>query len=176
MFEWLNHNISLVTLLWLFPITFLVHDFEEILFVERWFKKNYSTTSHKVPEFFRHTFQKMSTITAAQFTLPVALQFFVYIISTYFAVEHQYYPMFLGFNLILLLHVFMHIGQSMLLGVYALGLGTAVTVTLPYSIYLFYRLVDEGIVEISTILTSLPYGLITILIVLLGHKMAHKLL
>lgn len=176
MYEWLNLHISLATLLWLFPITFLLHDFEEILFVELWFKKNYSKASQKVPGFFKKTFHKMSTVTAAQFTLPVALQFIMYTISTYLAVEHHLYPMFLGFNLFLLLHVVMHIGQSLFLGVYALGVGTAVTVTLPYSLYLFYRLVDENIIEISTIMTSLPYGLITIVIVYLGHNIAHRLL
>lgn len=174
MYEWLNLNISLATLMWLFPITFMIHDFEEILFVERWFKKNYSTTIHKIPDFFKETFEQMSTITAAQFTLPVAFQFFIYIVSTYLAVEHQYYSMFLGFNFILLLHVFMHVGQSLLLGVYALGLGTALTVTFPYSVYLFYRLIDEGVVELTTILTSLPYGLLSVVIVYLGHKLAHK--
>ncbi|HZH62000.1 MAG TPA: hypothetical protein VEY70_21020 [Metabacillus sp.] len=84
--------------------------------------------------------------------------------------------MFLGFNLFLLLHVFMHIGQTLYLKVYALGVGTAVTVTLPYILYLFYRLVDENVIEISTIFTSLPYGLITIVIVYFGHKIAHTLL
>lgn len=176
MYEWLNLNISLPTLLWLFPITFLLHDFEEILFVELWFKRNYSSASQKVPRFFKKRFHKMSTITAAQFTLPVVLQFIMYIISTYLAVDHHFYSMFLGFNLILLFHVFMHIGQSLFLGVYALGVGTAVTVTLPYSLYLFYRLVVENVIEISTIFTSLPYGLLTIVIVYLGHKIAHKLL
>ncbi|MBU7592443.1 HXXEE domain-containing protein [Metabacillus halosaccharovorans] len=176
MYEWLNTHISLETLFWLFPIMFLLHDFEEILFVELWFKKNYSKASKKVPKFFIKTFQNMSKVTAAQFTLPVVFQFLIYIISTYLTVEYQYYNMFLGFNLFLLLHVFMHIGQSLLLGVYTLGLSTAVTITLPYSIYLFYRLLDEGIVEITMIAASLPYGVITIVIVLLGHKLAHKLI
>lgn len=176
MYEWLNLNISLGTLLWLFPITFLLHDFEEILFVESWFKKNYISVSQKVPGFFKKTFYKMSTITAAQFTLPVVLQFILYIVSTYLAVEHQYYFLFLGFNLLLFLHVFMHIGQWLLLGVYTLGLGTAVTVTFPYSLYLFYRLLDEEIIDMTTIISSLPLGLVTIVVVYFGHRFAHKLL
>ncbi len=176
MLEWLNHNISLPTLLWLFPITFLLHDFEEILFVEAWFKKNYSTVIHKIPDSFKKTFHKMSYITAVQFALPVLFQFITYSIATYIAVEHHYYPMFTGFNLLLLIHVFMHIGQSLLLGVYALGVGTAVFVTLPYSLYLFYRLLDEGVIEQIDLLTSIPYGLITIALVYIGHKIAQKLI
>ncbi|HZH61999.1 MAG TPA: HXXEE domain-containing protein [Metabacillus sp.] len=85
MYEWLHHNISLATLLWLFPIAFLLHDFEEILFVEYWFKKNYSNASQKVPGFFKKTFHKISTITSAQFTLSVVLQLIMYIVSTYLA-------------------------------------------------------------------------------------------
>lgn len=33
--EWMNLNISLVTLICLFPITFLLYDIEEIIIVER---------------------------------------------------------------------------------------------------------------------------------------------
>ena len=34
--QWLDVQ----TLIWLFPIMFILHDFEEIIMVERWMKRN----------------------------------------------------------------------------------------------------------------------------------------
>ena len=34
--QWLNVQ----TLIWLFPIMFVLHDFEEIIMVEKWLKRN----------------------------------------------------------------------------------------------------------------------------------------
>ncbi|MFC0190161.1 HXXEE domain-containing protein [Fictibacillus aquaticus] len=176
MLEWLAANISLPTLLWLFPVTFMLHDFEEIIFVESWFKRNYNKVVHKVPKPMRTTFQEMSHITAARFSIPVLIQLVFYIIATYLAVEKEFYSMFVGFNLLLLLHVFTHLGQSLLLKIYALGSGTALFITLPYSLYLFYRLLHENVIGFGDLILSLPYGILTVLIVYFGHKLSPKLI
>ncbi|MEH7353938.1 HXXEE domain-containing protein [Neobacillus drentensis] len=176
MLDWVNSKISLETLIWLFPITFLLHDFEEIIFVESWFKKNYAKLEPMVPKRMKSVFQDLSETTAARFSIPVFMQFIVYIVASYLAVEQQYYDVFLGLNVLLFLHVFTHLGQSALFRCYALGVGTALLITLPYSLYLFYRLLNEAIIGFDGLIFSLPYGLITILIVWFGHKIAPKIL
>ena len=70
----------------------------------------------------------------------------------------------------------MHIGQSLYVKVYALGVGSAILVTLPYSIYLFYRLINEDLISVYDIVINAPYGILTIVLVLGGHKLAHKIL
>lgn len=176
MLEWLSSHLSLHALIWLFPITFMLHDFEEISFVEQWFKKNDKTIMKKVPKQMKGMLEKISQTTAARFSIPVFFQFIIYILASYLAAEKQDYGMFLGFNLILLLHVFTHLGQTIFFKLYALGTGTALLITLPYSLYLFYRLNKEAIIGLSDILLSLPYGMITIAIVLIGHKVAPRIL
>jgi hypothetical protein len=175
MIDFLDTHISLVTLLWLFPITFIIHDFEEIIFVESWFKKNYTKLQPKVPHHMKEMFEKLSKTTAARFSIPVFIQFIFYIVATYLAVEKDFLGPFIGFNVLLFLHVFMHIGQSLFFGTYALGVGTAVLVTLPYSIYLFYRLLEEHF-QFSDLIINLPYGIITVFILLWGHKISTKIL
>lgn len=174
--NWLNSNISMLTLIWLFPITFLLHDFEEIIFVEAWFQKNYTKLVHRVPSKWRSTFQELSTVTAAHFSIPVLFQFIMYIFASYLAAEQQIYGLFIGFNVLLFLHVFTHIGQSLVFRTYALGTGTALFITFPYSIYLFYRLLNEKIMIANDLLLNAPYGILSILVVLFGHKIAPKIL
>ena len=174
--DWLDSHISIETLLWLFPITFLIHDFEEIIFVEAWFKKNYGRVLPLIPKKLKGTFQEMSRTTSARFSIPVFLQFIVYVIASFIAVEQQYYGVLIGVNVILLLHVFMHIGQSLFIKTYALGVGTAVLVTLPYTVYLFYRLIFEGLIRPIELLIYTPFGILTIVVLLLGHKISRKIL
>ncbi len=176
MLNWLDSNISVETLIWLFPITFLIHDFEEIIFVEAWFKKYYERILPRVPNEIKKTFQELASTTAARFSIPVFLQFIVYVFASFIAVEQQIYGLLLGVNVILFLHVFMHVGQSLYVKVYALGVGSAILVTLPYSIYLFYRLINEGLINVYDIVINAPYGILTIVLVLGGHKLAHKIL
>jgi hypothetical protein len=175
MIDFLDMHISLATLLWLFPITFLIHDFEEIIFVESWFKKNYTKVLPKVPNNMKETFKDLSKTTSARFAIPVFFQFIIYIAATYLAVEKDFFGPFIGFNVLMFLHVFMHIGQSLFLGTYALGVCTAILITFPYSLYLFYRLLEESI-QLSDLIIHLPYGMITVFILLWGHKIATKIL
>jgi hypothetical protein len=173
--SWLNSNLSLPTLLWLFPITFLLHDFEEIIFVESWFKKNYTVLIESLPKHLKKMFEKLSKSTSGSFAVPVFIQLILYIISTYLAVEKQFYAMFVGFNVLLFLHIFTHVGQWLFFKVYTLGAGTALLITLPYSIYLFYRLLNERIITPFDLLINIPYGIVTILVVFVGHLVAPKI-
>ncbi|WP_394233713.1 HXXEE domain-containing protein [Niallia oryzisoli] len=176
MLDWLQSHISLNTLIWLFPITFLLHDFEEIIFVETWFKKNYVRLEPKVPGRMKKVFRDLSKTNAARFSIPVLMQFIVYIIASYLAVEQNYYGLFLGVNALFFLHIFSHVGQTLFFGTYALGVGSAIVITLPYSIYLFYRLINETIISYLDLIQNLPYGLISVGIVWYGHKLAAKIL
>lgn len=175
MLDWLHENISLSTLIWLFPITFLLHDFEEIILVEVWFRKWYPKFEHRVPNRLKRTLQTFAKTSAAKFSIPVVLQLIFYILACYLAAEKQMYGMFLGFNLLNLLHVFTHIGQSLFIRSYALGVVTAICITFPYSLYLFSRLLQDQIVNYEDIWSSLPYGILTIFVVLIGHKLAYRL-
>ncbi|KAA9021044.1 HXXEE domain-containing protein [Niallia endozanthoxylica] len=176
MLDWLQPHISLTTLIWLFPITFLLHDFEEIIFVESWFKKNYVRLRPKVPNHMVKVFDDLSKTNAARFSIPVFMQFIVYIIASYLAAEQGFYGLFLGVNAVFFLHIFSHIGQSLYFGVYALGVGSAIIVTLPYSLYLFYRLMDEQIISFTDLAINLPYGLISVALVWFGHQLSVKIL
>jgi len=176
MLQMLNSSISIPSLIWLFLAAFMLHDFEEIIRIEPWFRRNGHALLRVVPAALRPVVHSMSRVTTPQFAIAVCLEFVIFIPVTFMAAEHQSYFIFLGFNAVMLLHVFMHLGQALLVRKLVPGVVTAVAITLPYSLYLFYRLLHEGIASWHDIWNSVPYGLLLIPIVWLGHGLGRKLM
>jgi hypothetical protein len=83
---------------------------------------------------------------------------------------------FLSFNTLFFLHVFTHVGQSLYLRMYTPGVLSAVFITFPYSLYLFYRLITEELVTWGQVILSIPLGLIVIPIVLIGHEIGRRVI
>lgn len=174
MIQLLDSAISINSLIWLFLAAFMLHDFEEIIRIEPWFRKYRDYIFAQVPARFHKDLRSFSQMTSSQFAVAVCLEFIIFIPCTYLSAEKGYYMMFLGFNSVLLLHVFMHLGQALYIKKLVPGVVTAVGITLPYTIYLFYRLLNEQLVEFSDILISLPLGLTLIPIIILGHKAGER--
>jgi len=164
-------GMSIESLMWLFLAAFMIHDFEEIIFVESWMKKNYPRISQVVPKPIGTMLKNMSAVTSSQFAVAVFVEFVIFIPVTYLAVEHQNYVLFVGFNAVMLLHVFTHLGQSLFIKSYTPGVVTALLVSLPYSLYLFYRMVTEDLVSLKQIFIYAPSGVLLLPIVLLGHRL-----
>ncbi|MEB3101349.1 HXXEE domain-containing protein [Ferviditalea candida] len=170
-----THLISVNSLIWLFLVVFMIHDFEEIIFVEPWIKKNFNQIINKVPERITIILSEYSTVTSSQFAVAVFVEFVLFTVITYLAAEQGSYIFFIGFNAILLIHVFTHFAQTLYLRMYTPGVITALLIILPYSIYLFYRLIGEGIVTLREVFIYAPFGLVLIPIVLFGHKLGKKI-
>jgi hypothetical protein len=162
--------ITMSSLMWLFLAAFMIHDFEEIIVVESWMKKNYQRIHKLVPGSIGRIMSGMSDIKSSQFAVAVFIEFIFFIPVTYLAVEHHNYILFVGVNAVLLIHVFTHLGQSIYLKSYTPGVITGLIVVLPYSLYLFYRMLNEELVSMKEILMYAPSGLILIPLVMLGHK------
>ncbi|MDT9723561.1 HXXEE domain-containing protein [Xylanibacillus composti] len=172
----LDSAISIQSLIWLFLAAFMLHDFEEIIRIEPWFRKHRNVIFARVPAWFHKDLQPFSRMTSSQFAVAVCVEFVIFIPCTYLAAEKGMYLMFLGFNTVMLLHVFTHVGQALFVRMLTPGVITAVAVVLPYSLYLFYRLLNENLVSLSDILISLPFGLTLVPIVLFGHKLGERLI
>jgi hypothetical protein len=175
MIAWLDSILSLQSIIWLFLAAFILHDFEEIIVVEPWIKKNYQHLLDAAPPAFKRTVESFYDITSGQFAVAVLIEFIVFIPTTWFAAETDHNLLFLAFNVVLFLHVFTHLGQSLILKKYTPGVVTALVITLPYSLYLFYRLFQAGSADWQTLWISLPIGVVLLPIVLQGHKIGKKL-
>lgn len=176
MIEWLDSMISLPSLIWLYLAVFMVHDFEEIIVVERWMRRNGDRIQQVAPKWIAPRLARLRDARSDQFAVPVLLEFIFFIPVTWLAADHGRYAWFLGINMLMLLHVLTHVGQSLLFRRLTPGVVTAVLLIPPYSFYLFHRMFQAGIADWGTLWQDLTYGLIVLPIVLGGHWLSKKLL
>jgi len=82
MIQFLDSAISIQSLIWLFLAMFMLHDFEEIIRIEPWFRKHYDELLKKVPVRFHKELSSFSRITTPQFSVAVCL--FIHPIAEFF--------------------------------------------------------------------------------------------
>lgn len=69
-------------MVWLFPILFMFHDFEEIIFMQSWINKNRNYLTHRFPVLSKKLFSHFDQITTSAFSLGVAEEFIIISIIT----------------------------------------------------------------------------------------------
>lgn len=75
-----------------------------------------------------------------------------------------------------MIHVITHLFQSILFRKYTPGVITAVFVTLPYTVYLFHRLVEMDILNWELFSNSLNVGVLLLPLVILGHLIGKRII
>ena len=173
-FETLNTSITMPILLLQFPIFFMFHDFEEILTVESWLKKNEAHLKSSLPAFANRLVTPSMKMNTLNFATDVFWVFVIIVAVTLLAVFFSFQLLYLATLHVFFLHVFTHVGQSILLKRYTPGVITAVVLVLPYSLYAYYRLHAEHMLTsydmgISLLLTLLLLP-IALFLVLRGRK------
>lgn len=96
-FEWLNDKLPLPTVLLLFPVVFMVHDFEEILTVEKWTKQNKEKVFALLPKKLHRFFWSSFHINTLEFAKDVFWIFLAITAAALIAVLFQWYGFFLIF-------------------------------------------------------------------------------
>ncbi|MFD1775040.1 HXXEE domain-containing protein [Paenibacillus rhizophilus] len=155
MLEWLDAAVNWVSLLWLFPVLFMFHDFEEILTVEKWAENNRDKVLAAMPPFARKALLPSLHCGTRQFAQDVLYVYSVIVASTLLAVLFSVYLPFLAALSLFFLHSFTHAFQALYLKRYTPGVWTAILIALPYSAYAFYRFLDGGAADWSDIGSSL---------------------
>jgi hypothetical protein len=129
--------IPLDRLLWLVPIFLAIHNLEEAPGMERW--------SRRLP------IKLPFTITTRQFTIAVTFLTLAGFIVTYFCVNYlgsrTGFLLVLGIQMIMLFNAFIpHVAATIRYRMYSPGVITAIFINIPFSLYLFHRALDAGIV------------------------------
>jgi hypothetical protein len=149
-------TLDINTLIWLFPIAFMLHDFEELIFFEPWLKKNAGVLTgrlkNKVPALLERRLNALAGKTTTQFAFPICLIFILTSLSSLLAAALGKYVFFLITSSLFLVHGFMHVGQAILLRRYVPSLITSLLIVIPYGMALFWRLIAAGIVAFPELL------------------------
>lgn len=121
---------TLSSLLWLYPIVFMFHDFEEIIMMRPWMQKNAPRLYERFPRLagpLGHT-ERLST---SAFALAVAEEFVLIAALTWPAVEYGWYSFWAGMVAAFFIHLIVHIGQAAALRSYT----PAVLTSVPAAVY-----------------------------------------
>lgn len=173
-------SLDTTTLIWLFPIAFILHDFEELILFEPWLKKNaagiLARLHDKVPAFLEQRLQAILTKTTTEFALPISLIFILTCIASFLAAVYGQYPFFFAAASLFFLHGFMHLGQAIILRKYIPALITSLLIVIPYGLVLFRHLLAAGLVDIPTLLGYALLGaMVMIPFILTMHQAAQGL-
>ncbi len=166
--------ISTHTLIWLFPVAFMLHDFEEIILGEPWLKKNaddiMARIGNRVPDFMANQIKKVLGKSTTELALSVCLIFCLTAVASLLAAEYQQYGFFLAASMLFFVHGFMHLGQAVALRRYVPAVITSILIVIPYGLILFWRLINEGIVQLSELpIYALLGAVLTVPFILVMH-------
>jgi hypothetical protein len=149
-------SLRIETLIWLFPIAFMFHDFEELILGEPWLRKNGADIRRRlegrVPAFIAKQVGAVLEKTATELAFPICLIFGISFISSFLATQYGQYGAFLLASSSFFLHGFMHVGQAILLRRYIPAVITSVVIVIPYGAVLFWRLLEAGMIDVTGIL------------------------
>jgi hypothetical protein len=158
-------------IVWIFPVIFMLHDFEEIIMAEVWgsrYSKEINTVWPKRQPFGLNYIRFCQTPT---FSIGVEVEFLLFSLISFLSVIFQsyflWYSAFLGFTLHL---VFVHMLICIRFKHYVPGVITSIIFILP-SVWILY--VAKMIIhyDMGTILLSCLLGIIlTIIIIPVLHK------
>lgn len=157
------------TLIWLFPIAFMLHDFEELIFGEAWLRRHGGEIAARLrPRLPAFMFAQIDAVlhkSTAELALPIGLIFTLTVIATLLAAVFHVYSFFIMASGLFCLHGFMHVGQALLLRRYVPAVITSALIAIPYGLALFPRLIAAGVVApaalpgyaVAAIVLMLPF-------------------
>jgi len=159
---------------WSFLIVFMLHNFEEILTIEKWFKNTFPTIRNQIPTLVKKELEKEEKITSGQFSIAVCVLFIISSVLILLTVIQGYYFLFIGLNIFFALNIFTHPIQSIFLKKYVPGLWTTILLIIPYNVLVFYQLYIHDFLQAKTIISAFFITILLIPALLFSHKIAKK--
>lgn len=101
-------------IIYLLPIVFMLHEFEEIIFLRPWLKRNKAWIIEKYPRLSK-PLVGISDLSSAAFTLIVAEEFILVSLATIAALTFDAYYPWLAILLTFSLHAAVHLAQGLAL-------------------------------------------------------------
>lgn len=137
-------NVKFISIIWLFPLVFMFHDFEEIIFMQWWEGKNKLVLIKKYPWISEIINSNLCT---AAFSLAVSEEFIILGLITLTSVIYKWYYLWLGALITFFVHLIMHLIQWIVFKKYIPAIATAIP-SMMYSAYAVYYIYNSCKLEI----------------------------
>lgn len=158
------------SIIWFFPILFMLHDFEEIIFMQVWIRKNKSFLYNKFPRLSKKLFSHFDNITTASFALGVAEEFILISIITIISYITNWYNLWTGLFIAFTLHLLIHCLQALIIRKYIPTVVTSI-ICLPFCVYIIKQIMGILTVETIILYSILGFGIMVINLVLIHRAM-----
>jgi hypothetical protein len=156
----------------------MMHDLEEIITVEHFMTRRKNEVIARFPARIRPLVERNLSMKTAQFAVAVAWLFLIISVITVFTVHSLEgggnFLLFLALLNVFFLHVFTHVGQSIVFRGYTPGVVTAILVVFPYSLYTYYRLLESGFIDWHLIFVSAPISILALPAIFIGHILGRR--
>jgi hypothetical protein len=133
--------VKIETLMWLLPIVFMFHDFEEIIMFKPWLGTNGAALAKRLPSWASRALTEHNKISTSAFALAVAEEFLVLSLLTLLSVELELYSFWAGMMLGFFIHLLVHTGQF---AIYR-GYVPVILTSLPSGLYCMIALRDLNV-------------------------------
>jgi hypothetical protein len=160
------NNIQVI--IWLFPILFIFHDFEEIIFMQVWISKNKRYLCDRFPILSKKLLPHFDNITTASFALGVAEEFVLISIITVVSYMMNWYSLWIGLFIAFTLHLLIHCFQGLVVRKYVPAIVTSV-ICLPICIYIINR-----IMQAFTLNIIILYSILGFIVMIINLGVIHK--
>jgi len=160
------------SVIWLLPIVFIAHDFEEIMMMDAWMKRNKNFLQNKFPRIGKRIISTYENLSTASFSLAVAEEFLILVLAVILAVEFNILWLWVACFMAFSLHLVIHIVQWLVIRKYIPAIITSM-LSLVYSIIAFKHLISIGLYSNTELFMITLSGLFIMVINLtFMHKMA----
>ena len=164
--------IDFKTIVWLLPIIFMIHDFEEIIFFKSWIEKNKERLSEKFPKLSKRFIGRFENLSVPAFSVAVAEEFVLLSLVTVLSIMFETYLLWLGIFMGFFIHLLMHLIQWIAFRKYIPAIYTSL-ISLIYCVFSLHYILKNKLFEINEILiwTFIGFGIMA-LNLLFAHKLA----
>lgn len=155
-------------LLWLFPILFIFHDFEELILIENWVNCNKDCLIKKFPKAAKKVMSGFQDATTSSLAVGVLEEFLIISIITIIAYLNNSYGLWIGAFLAFTLHLVMHCFQAIMIKRYVPSIITSI-ICLPICIWILKEMVN-----LITLSDFVLYSVLAVIIMIVNLKLIHK--
>ncbi len=160
------------TLMWLLPIVFMLHDFEEIIMVQAWVEHNAGQLRTRFPQLAARLLPHLEKLSTSSFALAVAEEFVLLSVVTYVTVELELYSVWAGILVGFFIHLIAHIVQFAIYQRYIPAIFTSVLSTIYCLGTLYYLSGRNYLIWAEVFLWTFIALIVIVTNVILAHKLA----
>jgi len=153
-------------LIWLFPIIFMIHEFEEIILMRWWLGKNKEPIIRKYPNLGKRVLGQFESISTEAFSLIVAEEFFIVSVIVIISAFTKNFELYLGLIVAYFIHLLTHLIQTIVIRKYTPGIITTFLTGL-FCLFVFIRFINNELLSFNR---TLIYSVVLTFVVFINLK------